>query len=121
MFYSDKAKELRSFVRDALGFPATDVREGWLIFDLPEADMGCHPTDPEGVHGAPNGIMDISFYCDDIQQTVAELKTKGVVFKGAIEDQGFGWVTHLRVPGYFWVQLYQTQYQKGSMIGPERL
>ena len=47
MFYSSQAEELRAFLRDKLGFPCSDVGEGWLIFDLPEADMGCHPADPD--------------------------------------------------------------------------
>ena len=46
MFYSSEPEALRAFLRDKLGFPATDVGGGWLIFDLPEADMGCHPADP---------------------------------------------------------------------------
>src|SRR5579871_494919 len=45
MFYSSEPEALRAFLRDKLGFPATDVGGGWLIFDLPEADMGCHPAD----------------------------------------------------------------------------
>ena len=47
MFYSSQPEELRAFLRDKLGFPCSDVGEGWLIFDLPEADMGCHPADPD--------------------------------------------------------------------------
>ena len=35
---------------------ATDVGGGWLIFALPEADMGCHPADPE--NGAKSGTHD---------------------------------------------------------------
>jgi hypothetical protein len=35
------------------------VGGGWLIFDLPEADMGCHPAD-DG-EGATSGTADISF------------------------------------------------------------
>jgi len=46
MFYSSEPEALRAFLRDKLGFPFTDVGEGWLIFDLPEAEMGCHPADP---------------------------------------------------------------------------
>src|SRR6185436_11225217 len=69
MFYSSEPEKLRAFLRDKLGFPATDVGGGWLIFDLPEADMGCHPADPK--QGAPSGTNDISFYCDDIEKTVA--------------------------------------------------
>ena len=54
MFYSSKPDELRAFIRDKLGFAATDVGGGWLIFNLPEADLGCHPTegcDPTGAEG----------------------------------------------------------------------
>src|SRR5205085_7913421 len=47
MFYSSEAEALREFLRDKLGFAATDVGGGWLIFDLPEADMGCHPADKD--------------------------------------------------------------------------
>ena len=64
MFYSSQAGELRAFIRDKLGFPSTDVGDGWLIFDLPEADMGCHPADP--AEGEPAGTHNISFYCDNI-------------------------------------------------------
>lgn len=109
MFYSSQAEELRAFLRDKLGFPATDVGEGWLIFDLPEADMGVHPTE-EG--GAPSGTPDISFYCDDIEATVRELKSRGVEFTGGIEDMGYGLVTHFKAPGGLELQLYQPRYSK---------
>jgi catechol 2,3-dioxygenase-like lactoylglutathione lyase family enzyme len=112
MFYSSEPEAFRAFLRDKLGFPATDVGGGWLIFDLPEADMGCHPADP--TQGAPSGTHDISFYCDDIAATVAELKSKGVEFTGSVVDQGYGLVTHFKVPGGFEVQLYQPRYSKGA-------
>ncbi len=44
MFCSSEPEKLRAFIRDKLGFPYTDAGEGWLIFDLPEAEMGCHPA-----------------------------------------------------------------------------
>jgi len=112
MFYTSQPEALRAFLRDKLGFPATDVGEGWLIFDLPEADMGCHPADASGRHGKANGVHDISFYCDDLEATVAELKSKGVVFTGEVEDRGFGLVTHFEMPGPIVVQLYQPRYEK---------
>ena len=37
MFYSSDPEGFRAFVREKLQFPFTDVGEGWLIFDLPEA------------------------------------------------------------------------------------
>lgn len=112
MFYSSDAEGLRGFLRDKLSLKATDIGEGWLIFDLPEADMGVHPSDESGEEGAPSGTMDISFYCEDIENTVADLKAKGVVFKSEIEDHGYGFVTHFQAPGNFWIQLYQPKYPK---------
>ncbi len=112
MFYTSEPEALRGFLRDKLGFPATDVGEGWLIFDLPEAEMGCHPADPPD--GAPSGTHNISFYCDDIHKTVAELKKRGVEFTGDIADHGYGLVTHFKMPGGFAVQLYQPRYRRNS-------
>ncbi|HEY2587284.1 MAG TPA: hypothetical protein VGI81_16175 [Tepidisphaeraceae bacterium] len=37
MFYKSQPEALRAFIRDKLGFLASDVGGGWLIFDLPEA------------------------------------------------------------------------------------
>jgi catechol 2,3-dioxygenase-like lactoylglutathione lyase family enzyme len=97
MFYSSEAEELRAFLRDKLGFPFTDVGEGWLIFDAPEVEIGAHPADPG--KGAPSGTHSISFYCDDIQTTVADLQSRGVIFDDEITDRGYGLVIHFTMPG----------------------
>ncbi len=109
MLYSSQAEALRAFLRDKLELVGTDVGGGWLIFDAPEADLGVHPT--EG-GGAASGTADISFYCDDIEQTVSELRRRGVEFTQAVEDHGYGLVTFFKVPGDFKVQLYQPRYTK---------
>jgi len=110
MFYSSDADALRIFFRDKLGLTATDIGHGWLIFELPEADMGCHPSDE--THGAVSGTADISFYCDNIEETVKELIKKGVEFSGPVEDRSYGFVTHFNVPGNFRIQLFQPKYKK---------
>lgn len=111
MFYSSEPEALRAFLRDKLDLPCSDVGDGWLIFDLPEADMGCHPADAND--GQPSGTHNISFYCDEIQTTVAELKARGVDFVEGISDQGYGLVTYFRMPGgNCVVQLYQPRYTK---------
>ncbi len=112
MFYSSKPADLRVFLREKLGFVTTDIGDGWLIFNFSEGEIGVHPEDQGGQKGAPTGVHDISFYCDDIQQTVSELKEKGVEFKGEIEDHGYGLVTYFKVPGDFYLQLYEPKYQK---------
>ncbi|HEV7915490.1 MAG TPA: VOC family protein [Albitalea sp.] len=109
MLYSSEADELRAFLRDKLGLDGVDVGGGWLIFKPPEADLGVHPTDGGDV---ASGTADLSFYCDDIVQTEAELRAKGVEFTQEIEDHGYGLVAFFKVPGGFKVQLYQPQYSK---------
>lgn len=111
MFYTPKAEELRAFIRDKLGFPYSDVGEGWLIFELPSADMGCHPAD--------HNSHDISFYCDDIHTTVAELKERGVEFSSEVRDAGFGLIALFRMPGDMEVQLYQPKYVKTPHVKSE--
>ncbi|HET7202645.1 MAG TPA: VOC family protein [Steroidobacteraceae bacterium] len=109
MFYSSEAPALRAFIKEKLALPATDVGDGWLIFDAPEADLGVHPT---GNDDPPSGTADISFYCDHIQETVEELERRGVEFTQDIEDHGYGLVTYFLVPGGFKVQLYEPRYKK---------
>jgi predicted enzyme related to lactoylglutathione lyase len=110
MFYSSEPDALRAFLRDKLRLSFTDVGEGWLIFNLPEAEMGCHPAEP--AKGAPSGTHDVSFYCDDINKTVADLKSRGVDFTEPVTDQGFGLVTRFKMPGDVKVLLFQPRYTK---------
>ena len=112
MFYSSEPEELRAFLGAKLGLRSFDIGDGWLAFDLPEAEVGCHAVDPD--KGRPSGEHHVSFYCDDIEKTVVELKARGVEFVGGIEDRGFGLVTRFKMPGDFDVELYQPHYSKGS-------
>jgi catechol 2,3-dioxygenase-like lactoylglutathione lyase family enzyme len=118
MFYTAQPDEFRTFLRDKLGLSATDVGGGWLIFDIPDAEMGCHPADP--VQGAPSGTHNISFYCDDLEKTIADLQARGVEFTAPVADHGYGLVTHFRVPGDFTVQLYQPRYVRNSKTVPAK-
>ncbi|MDQ3263805.1 MAG: VOC family protein [Myxococcota bacterium] len=112
MFYSNEAAALREFLRTKLKIPFTDVGGGWLIFDLGEGDVGVHPTDFPG--SPTSGTHNVSFYCDDLRKTVAELKANGVVFKDGIADRGYGQVIHFVMPGNVEVELFQPSYEKKS-------
>ncbi len=110
MFYTSKADELRVFFRDILKLPFTDVGGGWLIFDLPDAELGVHPSDERPI--AQPGIHNISFYCEDVRKTKAELESKGVEFTMDIADYGYGLVTRFKMPGGVEADLYQPQYKR---------
>jgi len=112
LFYSPKTDDLRAFIRDKLGFKYTDIGGGWLIFDLPEADLGVHPSD--------KSYHSISFSCDDIYKTVEQLKKRGVEFTSEIVDQGWGLLTHFRMPGNVEVELYEPKYKKSTLVKSPR-
>jgi catechol 2,3-dioxygenase-like lactoylglutathione lyase family enzyme len=111
MFYTSEPEALRAFIRDKLGFARhVDTGGGWLIFRCPEADMGCHPS--AEVDGNRSGTHQISFYCDDIHKTVAELVQRGVEFTCGITDSGYGLTTRFAMPGGFTAELYQPLYSR---------
>ena len=110
MFYSSEPEALRSFLRDKLALPFTDVGEGWLLFDVAEGDIGVHPVDASAQ--PPSGTHNVSFYCDDIEATVDELRGRGVEFSGDISRQGWGSSITFSMPGGIKVMLYQPRYQK---------
>jgi predicted enzyme related to lactoylglutathione lyase len=94
---------VRAFFRDVLGFPHVDAGQGWLIFALPPAELGIHPTD-----GEPTS--EIYLMCDDIEATVDELERKGAEIEKPIIDANFGRVTSLKLPGGGTIGLYQAKH-----------
>lgn len=114
LFYSSEPEAARAFLRDKVKLPYTDTGGGWLIFDLPESDLGVHPVE----EGEAGGGHDVSFYCDDIHGTVADLKSRGVEFEKDVADHGYGFVTYFTIPGGIRVQLYEPKYQKRAATAP---
>jgi predicted enzyme related to lactoylglutathione lyase len=107
MFYSSEPAATRAFLRDVLQLDANDVGQGWLIFSVHQAEVAVHPTDE--TEAAP-GTHEFSFYCDDIEKMVAELKSRGAKFTGNVEDTGWGLVANLEIPGGCSALLYQRKY-----------
>jgi catechol 2,3-dioxygenase-like lactoylglutathione lyase family enzyme len=107
IIYADDSDAARRFFRDVLELPYVDAHDGWLIFKLPPAELGIHPTSAPGLS---NGTHELYLMCDDIATTVAELETKGVEFTSGVTDRGFGLVTSLRVPGGGTIGLYQPKH-----------
>jgi predicted enzyme related to lactoylglutathione lyase len=103
ILYADEPDLARAFFRDVLDMPNIDIAGGWLIFKLPPAELGIHPSG----EGSPGGHHELFLMCDDIDRSVAELTAKGVVFTGPTTDERFGRLTRLRVPGGGEIGLYQ--------------
>ena len=103
LIYSRQAEAVRAFLRDTLGWDHVDSGGGWLIFALPPAELGVHPTD-----GEP--FTELYLMCDDIEATVAKLTGKGVEFTESVTDRGFGLVTRLKIADGETIGLYEPKH-----------
>ncbi len=104
VIFSTDPEADRAFLRDTLKLPNVDVGGGWLIFGLPPAEVAVHPSDRNDVH---------EFYlmCDDVEGFVMEMKNRHVVVT-EVEDQGWGLLTHISLPGGGKLGVYQPRHAR---------
>ncbi len=103
IIYNKQAEELRAFFRDVLSFPFVDAGHDWMIFTLPPAELGIHPTRGEGSH-------ELYLLCDDLAQTLSELQAKGVELAEPVSEQPWGLLAALRIPGSDMIRIYQPRH-----------
>jgi hypothetical protein len=101
--YSDKADAVRAFFRDVLQYPSVDAGRGWLIFALPPAEIAVHPTEGDGKH-------ELYLMCDDLEQTLADLRAKGIESTGPVHDERWGRLTSVRIADGTTIGLYQPKH-----------
>ncbi len=106
VIHTKDAGAVRAFFRDVLGFSSVDAGHGWLIFALPPAELGIHPTDS----ASEDGRHQLYLMCDDVAATVTELKGKGIEFTGPVKDAGWGLLVAMKIPGGGELQLYQPKH-----------
>ena len=99
VIYSTDAEADRAFLRDVLKLTHVDVGHGWLIFGLPAAEVAVHPAEKNDVH-------EFFLMCDDLNAFIAELK-KHHIACDPVQDQRYGLLTHLTLPGGGKLGVYQ--------------
>jgi len=102
--YSKRPEDDRAFLRDVLKFSSVDVGEGWLIFGLPPSEVAVHPSDENDVH-------ELYLMCDDVQAFIAEMARHDVTC-GPVQNQGWGLLTQLRLPGGGKLGVYQPRHAR---------
>src|SRR5687768_15007024 len=114
LLYTSEPEKLRAMLRDVFRFKSVDAGGGWLIFGMPPAELGVHPLEGENFEAGHRHLM--SFMCDDINKTIAELRAKGVNVVGEPKDEGYGITTMLHLPGGCEVMLYEPRHPIAAAI-----
>jgi hypothetical protein len=104
VIYSTDAEADRAFLRDVLKLTYVDVGHGWLIFGLPPAEVAVHPSEKNDVH-------EFFLMCDDLNAFIAELK-KHHIACDPVQDQRYGLLTHLTLPGGGKLGVYQPRHAR---------
>ena len=103
LLYSRAPEQTRALLDTVLATPTVDAGGGWLIFALPPSEIAVHPTD-----GAPR--TELYLMCQDIEQTIGELRAKGVKFTKPVQDVSWGRVTAFGLPDGGEMGLYQPRH-----------
>jgi catechol 2,3-dioxygenase-like lactoylglutathione lyase family enzyme len=109
LLYTSEPEALRAMLRGVFGFAPVDAGDGWLIFAVPPAELGVHPA--EGPTYESGTRHQVSFMCDDIHATVADLRARGVRIDGEPQDEGWGISVMMTLPGSCEVQLYEPRHK----------
>jgi len=83
------------FYTEKLGFTIItdqpfDEKQRWIELRVPKAETRVVLFTPEGDEGRIGSFMNMSYACDDIDQTYKELTGRGVEFEGPPEKQPWG-------------------------------
>jgi hypothetical protein len=100
--FSPEADKVRAFFADTLGFSSVDAGGGWLIFAMPPAELAVHP--------AGESRHELYLMCDDIHETLAGLRAKGVEVAQEVSDQGWGLLAAIRLPDGAQFPIYQPRH-----------
>ena len=104
IIYSTKPDVDRGFLRDALKLTHVDVGHGWLIFGLPPSEVAVHPSQGSSAH-------ELYLMCDDVAAFVAEMRARAITC-GPVQNQGWGLVTQLTLPGGGVLGVYQPRHAR---------
>ena len=92
-----------AFLRDSLGLTSVDDG-GYVILGLPPAELSVHRSDRNDVH-------QLYLMCDDVKAFVAEMEQRRIVC-GPVEDEGWGVLTQLTLPGGGKLAVYQPRHAR---------
>lgn len=109
VLYSRDPEADREFFEKVLKYPHVDAGGGWLIFQLPPAELAVHPAEDTESH-------ELLFMCEDLVTTMAELTGKRIVFTKPVTEQRWGRLTAFRLPGGSEIGLYEPKHPVAATL-----
>jgi hypothetical protein len=106
--HSTNSEADRAFLRDVLELPHVDVGDGWLIFGLPPAEVAIHPSD--------DSSHELYLMCENVEDFVSEMGQRAIETT-PIQDQGWGLLTTLTLPGGGKLGVYQPRHARPKAPG----
>ena len=84
-----------AFYTEKLGFTIItdqpfDDKQRWIELRIPKAETRLVLFTPDGDEKRIGSFMNMSYTCDDIHKTHAELTKRGVEFEGPLQKQPWG-------------------------------
>lgn len=102
LFFTTEPEATRDVLTELLEFDFFDAGDGWLLFDVPSTTIGAHPLDDEH-----EPFHELSFVCDDIEETVDQIGELELDLRQPIKDKGFGKTAIFDLPGGVPVEVYE--------------
>lgn len=115
ILHSRDAEADRVFLRDVLGAASVDAGGGWLVIQLPPAEVAVHPVDADS---GSDQKHELYFMCDDVEAAVSELQRNGVAFTSPVSEQRWGRLTTIRLPSGGEVGLYEPRHPTAYDLPP---
>jgi hypothetical protein len=111
--YSSDPDADRAFLRDVIKLTHVDVGHGWLIFGLPPSEVAVHPAEQRAAAetSAQRNRHEFYLMCDDVEAFTREMETHGITC-GAVQNQGWGMLTQLTLPGGGTLGVYQPRHAR---------
>ena len=96
----------RAFFKDVIKLDFVDVGQGWIIFGLPPSELAIHPAEENNRHEFYLMVEDIRLFVDQM--------AKHKIESSPLQDQHWGILTEITLPGGGKLGVYQPQHARPS-------
>ena len=90
--------------RALMGRNSIDASHGWMIYEMPPAEVAVHPLDGPIRH-------ELHMMCDDVEEPRAKLSKLGL-HSAPVRDLGYGLVSSFEMPSGATIGFYQPRHKR---------